>query len=315
MQNILLAKRFFLLLLIVASYSNICRAKDTATPYTNSKFIEIDGFKIHYRTWMYNDIVSSKEIWILLVHGFAGSTYSWEKNVKCLNDAGYNIIAVDVPPFGYSHKNIGFNHAVDNRADFLWKFLEEIKPDTHWHLFGHSMGGGIVAAMSILNPKKVEKVVFVAPALFNKVTPGRSLKQRLLAFSPIEWTMAKVGKLFLIRKSRIEKMLETAYGRAGTSEDVTAYYEPLKQKGTARAIISATTRANPKQTLSIANFKSEALAVWGTEDTWVPFVDIKPITDKMDNLSIVLIKNTGHNPMETDSKLFNRLAIEFLELE
>ncbi len=315
MRDIFLNKRFFILLMIVASFSGFSRADNTASPYSNSKFIEIDGFKIHYRTWLHNDSLNSQKPWILLVHGFAGSTYSWEKNVKSLNNQGYNIVALDVPPFGYSHKDREFNHAVDNRADFLWKFLEEIKPDKQWHLFGHSMGGGIVVAMAILQPKKVKKVVFVAPALFNKVNPGRSLKQRLLAFSPIEWTMAKIGKLFLIRESRIEKMLETVYGRPGTSEDVTAYYNPLKQRGMARAIISASTRANPKQTLSIADFKSEALAVWGTNDTWVPFVEMKPYADKMDNLSIVLIKNTGHNPMETDSKLFNRLVSEFLALE
>ncbi|MFP4556781.1 MAG: alpha/beta fold hydrolase [Bacteroidales bacterium] len=315
MLHMSFVRRFFILLLVITFYSCSCRAETTKSPYSNGKFIEIDGYRVHYRTWVNEKQVDSDKPWLLLVHGFAGSTYSWEKNVTPLHNAGYNIVAVDVPPFGYSHKDRDFNHAVDSRAEFLWKFLNRINPKTKWHLFGHSMGGGIVAAMAILQPKKVKKVVFVAPALFNKVKPGRSMRQRLLAFSPVEWTMAKIGKLFLIRESRIERMLETIYGRPAYTDEVTAYYKPLKQKGMARAIISASTRANPMQTLSIADFKSEALAVWGANDTWVPFDGMKPFTDKMENLSIVIIKNTGHNPMETDANLFNRLVLDFLELD
>ena len=279
-------------------------------PFDNSQFINVDGVKIHYRIW-HNESHSSNP-WILLVHGFSGSTYTWNKNVESFFIAGYNIVAVDVPPFGYSDKSKKINHSIDSRAELLWKFTQKVNSNTQWHLFGHSMGGGIVAAMAILEPQKVDRVVFVAPALFGKIEPGRSSRQKLLSFAPVELTLAGFGKVFLIREKRIEKLVESAYGQKGTPEDIEAYYVPLKQRGMAWAIIRSFTRANPKKTMSIADFSSQALAVWGKDDSWVPFDRMKPRTDAMENLSVVIIKDTGHNPMETDPDLFNRIVLEFL---
>ena len=108
-------------------------------PYNNSQYVLVDGVTLHYRTWI-NDSTNLKP-WILLVHGFSGSTYTWNKNIDTLVSAGYNVVAVDVPPFGYSDKNRRTNQSVDSRANLLWHFTKEICQNERWILFGHSMGG------------------------------------------------------------------------------------------------------------------------------------------------------------------------------
>jgi pimeloyl-ACP methyl ester carboxylesterase len=283
----------------------------TIKPFENSHFANVNGTKLHYRVWNSKTECNEKP-WILLVHGFSGSTYSWQKNVESLTSNGYNVVAVDVPPFGYSDKSPTLNLSADNKADLLWKFANAINPNTQWHLFGHSMGGGIVAALAILQPDKVEKVVFVAPALFGRLNQGRSFRQKLIAFTPVELTLSGLGSILLIRKGRVEKFIESAYGEKPSHEDILGYYTPLNQKGMARAILSSFSRANPIQAISITSFKSQSLAIWGENDTWVPFSNMKPYTEEMENLTIVIIKDTGHNPMETDSAVFNKLVLEFL---
>lgn len=302
-----------ILLLILIALFTACTKESTISqefPYDNSKYVEVDGVTLHYRVWQNSS--GNENPWILLVHGFSGSTYTWNKNVDTLVSSGYNVVAVDVPPFGYSDKSTKINHSVDNRARLLWSFTNTVSKEEKWILFGHSMGGGIVAAMAIQEPQKIYKIVLVAPSLFGEVKPGRSTRQKLLSFAPVEFIVSSFGRIFLVRKKRVEKLVESAYGKPGTDEDVMAYYIPLKQKGMARAIISASSRAKPSTTLNIADFNSEALAIWGENDTWVPFSRMKRITDLMENLSIVIIKDTGHNPMETDSKLFNKIVLEYL---
>jgi pimeloyl-ACP methyl ester carboxylesterase len=303
-----------LVFLLFINTSFCSQNTNTTIPFDNSQFVSVNGVNLHYRSWV-NEESPEQKPWIMLIHGFAGSTYMWHKNIKSLNDAGFNVVAVDVPPFGYSDKSLRINHSVDNRAELLWQFASIINPRTQWILFGHSMGGGIVEAMALLQPQRVERVVFVAPALFSHLQPERTIRQRIISFPPIEWILGGLGNVLLIRPKRIEKLLESAYGQKGTSEDVLAYYTPLKQMGMARAIISAFSRSKPNQNLNIADFKNHALAIWGEDDTWVPFERIKPYTEAMDNLSIVIIKDTGHNPMETDAELFNRIVLEYLLVE
>jgi 2-hydroxy-6-oxonona-2,4-dienedioate hydrolase len=301
---------YFVALILFCFSREYVHSQDTKNqPYPNSNFIDVDGVTIHYRKWVKNE---NRELWILLVHGFSGSTYSWSKNIDTFFNAGYNVVAIDVPPFGYSDKSLKLNHSVDNSAELILKFLHQINPCATWHLVGHSMGGGIVAAMSILKPEKVSKVIFVAPSLFGQINPGRSFKQKLISFTPIEWALASVGRLFFITKKRVEKLVVSAYGQKATEDEILGYFIPLNQKGMARAILSSFSRANPSRSMSISDFNSTALAIWGQNDKWVPFERMKPKTDDMENLSIVIIKQTGHNPMETDAELFNKIVLDYL---
>ncbi len=280
-------------------------------PYENSEFITIDGFKLHYRKWLAEG-TDEQNNWVFLLHGFCGSTYSWNKNIDLLTGLGFNVVAVDLPPYGYSDKSRKMNHSEDNRADLLWTLLTQINSEAKWHLVGHSMGGGVVAAMAIVQPDRVEKVVLVAPLLFGRLQPGRSTTQRIVAFQPIEWMLAGLGRMLFIQQKSIEIFVKSAYDRKGTSEEVQAYYTPLKQKGMTRAILSSRSRSNPKKSLCIADLKNETLAIWGNNDRWVPFSKMKPFTDCIENISIVIIKDTGHNPMETEPEIFNRLLEDFL---
>lgn len=280
-------------------------------PFSNSHLKIVDGIKIHYRIWPSNQ--PTNKPWVLMVHGFAGSTYSWETSADYLSRNGFTVIAIDVPPFGFSDKNRKINISTDFRAQLLWKFLLEMNDTVQWTLFGHSMGGAIVQAMAIVNPGRVYKVVFVAPALFYCLKKSkRRLSQRLITFWPVEHTLAIFGNLFLIRPKRIEKLLESAYAQKPSKKDVETYYSALSVRGTALAIIGTSARVKVTNELCVNQFKSDALAIWGEKDTWVPYNRFASLTDTMDSLSVVIIKNHGHNPMETEAELFNRVVLQFL---
>ena len=280
-------------------------------PYDNSHFCEIEGVQIHYRIWL-DSIETERKPWILLVHGFSASTYSWENSVEPLTESGFNVIAVDVPPFGYSDKNPRLNHSPDNRAVLLWNFLDSIQPNASWNLVGHSMGGGIVTAMAILHPQRVEKVVLVDPSLFRNLKSERSFSQLLVSFHPVERLFSVLGERFFIKTKPVDKLLYTAYQKQPTAEQTEAYLRGLQVQGTAQGIVAAFSKAKPSQELSIKDFKNTAIAIWGDNDTWIPYERMKPITDSLDNVSVHIIENSGHVPQETDSKIFNSILLNFL---
>ncbi len=288
------------------------QAQNTELPFTNSQFAEIDGMWIHYRKWTPKPEKQKNE-WILFVHGLGGSTYSWENNTQFFCDEGYSIIAVDVPPFGYSDRDPDFNHSPDNRANLLWKFANFINPNVTWNLIGHSMGGGIVEAMAILKPEKTNSVVFVDPALFISLKKEFSFAQLILRFPPCERLFAVVGERIFITKKQISKMLLSAFGREATPAEADAYYKALSQPGTALAFIRLFTKAKVVSEMNIDQLKVPAMGIWGSEDTWVPYDGYKTSLEKFPNIQIKIIQNAHHCPMETHSSEFNQTALSFLK--
>lgn len=278
-------------------------------PFENSYFVNIENMRLHYRYWKPYDKNSDK--WVLLVHGMGGSTYTWELNAQKIANEGFNVIAVDVPPYGYSDKFTGFNHSVDNRASLLLKFISYLNPNKKWNLIGHSMGGGIVQSMAIISPEKIDKVVFVAPALILEPKVRRGINIILLSFTPIERISAIIGERIIIREKRIAKMLESAFGQEPTQKQVDEYYKALSVPGTAKAYIRSFTGAESVLEIDGSDFESNSLIVLGAKDEWIP----NEVTDaQLKSINInkkIIIEDAGHCPMETHPEYFNKLVIDF----
>ncbi len=60
-----------------------------------------------------------------MVHGFAGSTYWWQTSAFYLSRYGFTVIAIDVPPFGFSDKTekLIFQPALGHNCfgNFYWR--------------------------------------------------------------------------------------------------------------------------------------------------------------------------------------------------
>lgn len=281
-------------------------------PFENSHFIEINNIFLHYRYWQPDSSVATNE-WVLLVHGLGGSTYAWENNTNFLQQHGMHVIAVDVPPFGYSDRNPDINHSPDVRADLLWEFASSIQPKVKWHIVGHSMGGGITEAMAIKKPEKIKSLNWVAPALFVHLKNKRSFGQIMMCFSPLERLMVVVGETFFITPKRISKMLHSAFGREATEKETNEYYKALSEDGTATAFVRAFSKAKVKTEMKLDELKIPALAIWGDKDTWVPYNNDESYLKNHPNISIKLIEGAGHCPMETHVEKFNQILLENIQ--
>ncbi len=137
-------------------------------PFPKSQFLRVDNIKYHYRIWNPESKIKGK---ILLIHGFAGSTFTWRNNVKDLKNAGYQVIALDLPGFGYTERKTGLDHSQLKQAKRIWNFLNKLESEKlvaqnkKWHLVGHSYGGGTAAAIAYLNPAQVQSLILIAGAL------------------------------------------------------------------------------------------------------------------------------------------------------
>lgn len=305
-------KIFFpLFLLVLAScHPGKKAAPGYPLPYGNSQSAVIDGVRLHYRLWPAPE--EARRGTVLLVHGFSGSTHSWARTAPALQQAGFEVIAIDIPPFGYSDKSPRLNASNSARAALLKQWQDSLFPGRSWHLAGHSMGGGIVEALALMYPRETLSTVFVAGAVFGELKAGKRQSNSLLRFRPVQCFLGNLAESWFITPRRIAGLLESAYGSPPDQEAILAYYRPLQIPGTARAILAGSAGSFEITALEVQDLQGPLLGVWGGNDTWVPLQGRQKILDRMPGIKIEVIQGAGHNPMETHPEAFNHILMDFL---
>lgn len=132
-------------------------SEETEKPFENSAFFEDGDYTLHYRTYGNRLLNRSK---IMLFHGFGLSTESLDGIAKEYENAGYYVVTVDMPNFGYSSRE-NDNTALVSREELAFELMEELGGS--WVLGGHSMGGGIAVNLAVNHPEKVKGLVLFAP--------------------------------------------------------------------------------------------------------------------------------------------------------
>ncbi len=279
-------------------------------PYLQSEYFTYENVTLHYRE--FEPVDAPVQGQILLVHGLGGSTDSFRHNFGPLAEAGYRVVAVDLPGFGYSERNIGFNHHQSSRAAMLWELIAYLSEDqTPWHLVGHSMGGGTVAAMAAAAPQRTHKVVLVGGALGdNSPIPGTLLKMPPLG----RWIQILLERV-VITEERIESYLASAYGRPALDVEVEAFLEPLEMPGTAYSALGLLETSGSLPEEALKPLKVPVVGIWGEEDTWVSLEEGRALGEVFEDYTLHVIPGAAHCPMETHEATFNRLLLEALKVE
>ncbi len=66
---------------------------------------------------------------VVLLHGLAASLLTWYCNIDVLADAGYRVIAPDLPGYGESDKPSHLDYSPESAADFVYDFSQELGLD------------------------------------------------------------------------------------------------------------------------------------------------------------------------------------------
>ncbi len=284
-------------------------------PFLESEFKEVEGVYLHYRR--FSPEIETPKGKILFVHGLGGSTFSWRENMTFFKEAGYLVLAVDLPGFGYSTKISGTNHSQESRSLLLWSLLDQVdatfdKPTDSlpWALVGHSMGGGTVTAMTKDRPEQTKNLILVDGAVFDN-QPG--FATQLLKYPPLARGIKILFERVLLKRNRIEDFLTSAYGRLASPEEIDGYLEPLQMPGTSNVALDLVKTAKNVSIETLKTNQVPILALWGQEDTWVPLSQAEKIQELIPRTELTVISGAYHCPMETHADLFNETLLQFLE--
>ena len=302
----------FIFQLVNLPICQLAFAAGETKPFENSYFETINGVNLHYRIWdVSQDKAKGK---IFLVHGFCGSTFSWRNNVAALQKAGYEIVAVDLPAYGYSSRKRNLDHSQTARAKLLWKLIDKIDarqnmPGGRWNIAGHSMGGGVIAAMDNERPDSVSKLIFVDAAVYEKTSDAQRF---FTGIWPVRFFVELSARGKFTNEKEFKKILSGAYGEMPDSESLKGYMAPLGAKGTEQAIIDSIVNSQARNQFDLKKIASPSLLIFGQNDSWIKKDTAKKMKAELKDSYLETISDAVHCPMETQPQVFNVIVVNFL---
>jgi pimeloyl-ACP methyl ester carboxylesterase len=295
-----------LLVLLIkgAVYSDI-PVEELKKKYANefSKFIEVDGMQVHYRD-------EGKGIPIVLIHGTASSLHTWNDWTQELKKT-HRVLRMDLPAFGLTGANGNADYSIQNYTRFLHKFLSKVNVD-NFYLVGNSLGGNIAWDYAAEYPEKVKKLVLVDASGLPTNKPQPWIFK--LAKTPVLNSLF----LYVTPKSVIKDNMEQVYEDDSkiTDELITRYHEMALRTGNRKAFIDrAKTDFKLGENANLEKLKSvktETLLLWGENDIWIPLNNGKRMDDLLENSKLVVIKKSGHVPMEENPTESLEFFLDFI---
>lgn len=235
----------------------------------------------------------------VLVHGYAGSSFTWRSWVPELSRRG-RVLTVDLKGFGDAPKPDDGRYAPGDLADLVVALFRELGL-RRVTLVGHSLGGGISLLVALrlkdAREERIGRLVLIASPAY---------RQRLPPLVPLS-KAPRLGRL-LIRavgaRRAVRLVLRQIVFDASTvsDEQVEAYARPLETPEGVRSAMAVGRSIVPDDLDATASRYPEldlpTLLLWGDRDPVVPLRVGQRLSLDLPRARLVVIERCGHIPPE-----------------
>jgi pimeloyl-ACP methyl ester carboxylesterase len=255
---------------------------------------------------------------IFLVHAAGGWSGVWERTAQRLTAAGYRVVAIDMPPLGYSERPVTPAYSRLDQARRLVGTLDSLGIQRAVFL-GHSFGARAVAEMAVNWPERISGMVLVSAALaLDAPLQQQGLVDHILAWSPPRKLIAAATLSNPLFTKTMMKMF-VANPETITPYWVAMYQRPLNVHGTYSAtadwlpeLLAEPTGSRSSHSASYVTLSMPTLVLWGDKDTVTPLADGEHIAKSIRGSQLVVLPGVGHLPPIEAETAFNDAVLEFL---
>jgi 4,5:9,10-diseco-3-hydroxy-5,9,17-trioxoandrosta-1(10),2-diene-4-oate hydrolase len=275
------------------------------TPEATSRFVQAGDIRLHYHEAGQGPV-------LLAIHGGAPGAFGWGnfgQNMPALAER-FRVLIVDLPGFGRSDKPAIEGGRYGFYAGAFERMLDVLGVDA-CHLVGLATGGAAAIMMALRQPRRVRKMVLVAPP----VAPP------IFATTPTEGAKHIMGYYGGEGPSRdkMRRYLETIiHDRGRVTEDLIEerYLASVDPEFMATAP-EGRDRGVPVEPLwtRLSEIETETLILWGRENRVVGFEAGVFMLGQMRRADLSVYGRTGlWLPWERQAR-FERDVIDFLSVD
>lgn len=302
---------FLALLLIVPFLIPVPTLEDTMSAESladeDSKFIDINGVNIHYKTFGTGEPV------FILLHGFGASLFSWHEVTAPLAEFG-TVIAYDRPAFGLTERPLEWEgespYSQDSQVELVIGLMDTLGIEKAT-LVGNSAGGTISMLAALKYPERIESLILVDPAVY--AGGGAPSWIRPLLKTP---QMDHLGPL-IARQFQTQgvEIIKTAWHDPSRIQPETfeGYQKPLQVENWDKALWELTVSSRESGLAErLAEFDLPILVITGDDDRIVPTEQSLQLAEELPNAELAVIPQCGHLPHEECPVEFMQAVTDFL---
>lgn len=272
-------------------------AAEAKKPYDNSNFYAVGDYTLHYRSYDPDGEIKNQ---ILLIHGFCLSTASLEGIAEEYCKAGYRVVTVDVPNFGYSSRETKETDKL-SREDVIYSLVEHLGGS--WIVGGHSMGGGIALNLAVDHTDTFTGLVLFAPQTSNEVS---GIAGSLVASSFMQSIFNLILKVALKLPSVVRSLVEMSFSDAEYAKayDLSRITKPMSVAGTGAGIVVMTSHTRGTDFEKVSELDIPAVVITAKEDRVASAENLQQIIDALgENAVVYECEKGGHMMMEYNPEL------------
>jgi pimeloyl-ACP methyl ester carboxylesterase len=319
-----IAAIFGLLIVVILFFTVLANLRETKTRHeaapSTGRFVQAGDVELFIQEMQPKGITRDT---IIFIHGTAAWSGLWRETMTRFAEAGYDCIAVDIPPFGFSERPSTPSYDNASQAKRIVALMDALKLK-HAILFGHSFGGGATLETALMIPNRVDMLILEDVGGLNlnlQLVPQNQSPSAVEMFlgtpvirNPI---LATTGTNPLFTKTLISTMVKKT--ATVTEEKIKILQQPLVLQGATNTLGDWLKSVLGKQQVSLTSdpknyqtLKMPTLILWGDSDTVIPIKEGEYLQSLIPHSELVVMKGVNHIPHVEALDMVVKLVVKFL---
>jgi len=269
----------------------------------------VNGVELHYKT------LGSGDPALILLHGFAASTFSWREVMAPLAELG-TVVAYDRPSSGLTERPLPGDwtgespYSPDAQVAQLIGLMDALGI-SQAVLVGNSAGGTVAVNTALRHPDRVRALVLVDASIYSG--GGAPAWAKPLLRTP---QFEHIGPLISRSLgSQGERLLDLAWHDPSrvTPETKDGYRKALRAENWDRGLWELTKAGRDlKLGERVKDVRVPTLVITGDDDRIVPTEQSLRLARELPGAELVVIPNCGHVPQEECPEAFLKATTDFV---
>lgn len=261
---------------------------------------------------------------VILVPGIGGWSGTWPRTMAMLAKAGFHVVAMDLPPFGFSQRPESAQYGKLDQAERILGVMDAFAISKAI-LVAHSTGGGPAVEAAAMPSRRVSALVLIGAELdiaFNRKSvsyPSFAVDRFLGSPKIRDGTVAT----FITNPLFTRYFIQWLANRPETATEAWAdiYKLPLRVRGTTAAVSEwlpqwvinfKTARSEDPETYR--RLKIPIHLIWGDFDRIAPLEQARELSRLASNTVLKVIYGAGHLPHVEETQYFNEMLLKSLNV-
>lgn len=248
---------------------------------------------------------------VILIHGFATSSFLWRNIAPAITEAGHTAYALDLFGHGESDRPSDADFGIAAQAEYLDAAMTALRV-ARGIIVGVDIGGDVALRLAATRAERVEKLVLINTPAFDEL-PAKDITQmqRSTAKFAFRTTRGILGAAPLV-----EGVLK---GSVANPENmpvklVARYLAPFVGKDGVNHLLSLASSISGEdmEDVDLKSIHVPALVVWGEQDQWVDKRVADRLVNELPDGRLVRMPGIGRLVPEENPEQLSQLLLEFM---